>query len=117
MVHPKPAGPAREALYGYMIGRRTTRSAAEAGEQFEPFKARRGAERAGCAVPDADGAAALARRMGEIARNAPWQMTRMNLNTFARHGVFEEPGMTRADRGAAARCGGDRGERACSRTS
>ena len=25
----------------------------------------------------------------EIARNAPWQMTRMNLNTFARHGVFE----------------------------
>ena len=24
----------------------------------------------------------------EIARNAPWQATRMNLNTFARHGVF-----------------------------
>lgn len=24
----------------------------------------------------------------EIARNAGWQMTRMNLNTFARHGVF-----------------------------
>src|SRR3954469_1920615 len=30
-----------------------------------------------------------------IARNAPWQMTRMNLNTFARHGVFEAPGMTK----------------------
>jgi 60 kDa SS-A/Ro ribonucleoprotein len=28
-----------------------------------------------------------------IARCAPWQMTRMNLNTFARHGVFAEPGM------------------------
>jgi 60 kDa SS-A/Ro ribonucleoprotein len=25
----------------------------------------------------------------QIARNAPWQMTRMNLNTFARHGVFD----------------------------
>jgi 60 kDa SS-A/Ro ribonucleoprotein len=25
-----------------------------------------------------------------IARKAPWQMTRMNLNTFARHGVFED---------------------------
>ncbi len=24
----------------------------------------------------------------DIARNAPWQATRMNLNTFARHGVF-----------------------------
>jgi 60 kDa SS-A/Ro ribonucleoprotein len=29
-----------------------------------------------------------------IARRAPWQMTRMNLNTFARHGVFGEPGLT-----------------------
>ena len=28
-----------------------------------------------------------------IARRAPWQMTRMNLNTFARHGVFAQPGM------------------------
>ena len=27
----------------------------------------------------------------QIASNAPWQMTRMNLNTFARHGVFDEP--------------------------
>jgi 60 kDa SS-A/Ro ribonucleoprotein len=29
----------------------------------------------------------------EIARNANWTTTRMNLNTFARHGVFEEKGM------------------------
>ncbi len=29
----------------------------------------------------------------EIARNAPWQMTRMNLNTFARHGVFKDEAM------------------------
>jgi 60 kDa SS-A/Ro ribonucleoprotein len=28
-----------------------------------------------------------------IARRAPWQMTRMNLNTFARHGVFKQPGL------------------------
>ncbi len=28
-----------------------------------------------------------------IARHASWQMTRMNLNTFVRHRVFEEPGM------------------------
>jgi 60 kDa SS-A/Ro ribonucleoprotein len=30
----------------------------------------------------------------EIARRGRWQMTRMNLNTFARHGVFGQPGMT-----------------------
>ena len=29
-----------------------------------------------------------------IARTAPWQMTRMNLNTFARHGVFEDRQLT-----------------------
>jgi 60 kDa SS-A/Ro ribonucleoprotein len=28
----------------------------------------------------------------EVARNAPWQATRMNLNTFARHGVFGDDG-------------------------
>ena len=28
----------------------------------------------------------------DIARNAPWQATRMNLNTFARHGVFGDDG-------------------------
>ena len=29
----------------------------------------------------------------EIAARAPWQTTRMNLNTFARHGVFDRPEM------------------------
>jgi 60 kDa SS-A/Ro ribonucleoprotein len=29
------------------------------------------------------------REWTEIARNAAWQMTRMNLNTFQRHGVFQ----------------------------
>lgn len=30
----------------------------------------------------------------EIARNAPWFMTRMNLNTFARHNVFKDDAVT-----------------------
>lgn len=30
----------------------------------------------------------------EVARNAPWMMTRMNLNTFSRHGVFEDKEVT-----------------------
>src|SRR4029079_3977172 len=30
-----------------------------------------------------------------IARNAAWQMTRMNLATFARHGVFEDRALVR----------------------
>ena len=31
----------------------------------------------------------------QIARTASWQTTRMNLNTFARHGVFADPDLTR----------------------
>ena len=31
----------------------------------------------------------------DIATRAPWQMTRMNLNTFARHGVFEDSALAR----------------------
>ncbi|MFX7329340.1 RNA-binding protein, partial [Acinetobacter baumannii] len=30
----------------------------------------------------------------QIARQGSWQMVRQNLNTFARHGVFDLPGMT-----------------------
>lgn len=40
------------------------------------------------------------KQWGEIAANAPWQMTRMNLNTFERHGVFKDAALTQmiADR-------------------
>ena len=31
----------------------------------------------------------------EVARNAGWQMTRINLNTFARHGVFKDKAMVK----------------------
>src|SRR5262249_11717628 len=34
-----------------------------------------------------------AKDWANIARAASWQTTRMNLNTFARHGVFSEPGL------------------------
>lgn len=91
MVHPKPATPQREAFYGYMLGRPF-----EAGSlpklvtQFERFKAGEEGE-----IPDLPfmllSALPLSRKdWVSIARNASWQTTRMNLNTFARHGVFEE---------------------------
>ena len=36
-----------------------------------------------------------ATQWAEIAKNGSWQMLRMNLNTFLRHGVFEIKGMTK----------------------
>jgi 60 kDa SS-A/Ro ribonucleoprotein len=95
MVHPRPGSRAREALYGYLMGRDVARDALPPlVQQFEAFKA---GDR--LVVPDVPfqmlTAAGLGRREWcEIARRASWQTTRMNLNTFARHEVFDEPGMT-----------------------
>ena len=95
MVHPKPGSREREALYGYLMGRVVAREALPAlVQQFEAFKA--GDRRV---VPDVPfqmlAAAGLGRREWcDVARRGSWQMTRMNLNTFARHGVFEEPQIT-----------------------
>jgi 60 kDa SS-A/Ro ribonucleoprotein len=95
MVHPKPHDAEREALYGYLVGRRVDSARLPAlVREFEAFKA---GDRAH--VPDVPFQMLTALDLGTaewtaIARRAPWQMTRMNLNTFARHGVFAQPGLT-----------------------
>jgi 60 kDa SS-A/Ro ribonucleoprotein len=94
MVHPKPIGPKREAFYGYMIGRSYDANALpKLVMQFEKFKAGEALN-----VPDLPfmllSALPLSQKdWVEIAKNAGWQTTRMNLNTFARHGVFETDGL------------------------
>ena len=94
MVHPKPAGKAREALFGYLIGRPyNAADLPEVVRQYEAFKS--GASKV---VPDVPfqmltSLPLSAEDWKEIARKAPWQMTRMNLNTFARHGVFDGAAM------------------------
>jgi 60 kDa SS-A/Ro ribonucleoprotein len=101
MVHPKPKDAEREALFGYFIGRDIVADKLpEIVKQFERFKAGDSAE-----VPNVPFQMLTALPLGtkewtEIARNAPWQMTRMNLNTFQRHGVFADEVMVKtiADR-------------------
>ena len=102
MVHPKPVDPAREALFGYFIGREYAADALpEIARAFEAFKQELGEKHAGGVrtVPDVPFQMLTALELGTaewtaIARRAPWQMTRMNLNTFSRHGVFGQEGMT-----------------------
>ena len=103
MVHPKPNDAVREALFGYFIGREFVFDALPAvARQFEAFKKELREKQAGgvrAEVPDVPFQMLTALELGTsewtaIARRAPWQMTRMNLNTFARHGVFGQPGMT-----------------------
>jgi 60 kDa SS-A/Ro ribonucleoprotein len=94
MVHPKPGGPQRAAFYGYMLGRPHQANALpKLVVQFEQFKAGQAAD-----VPDLPFTMLSALPLSQkdwaaIARNASWQTTRMNLNTFARHGVFEDAGL------------------------
>ena len=95
MVHPRPKDAAHAALFGYFINR--TKQSDELPElvrAFEAFKKDRSGE-----VPDVPFQMLTALELGTpewtaIASRAPWQMTRMNLNTFARHGVFKQKGMT-----------------------
>ena len=91
MVHPRPANPSREALYGYLLGREHQKDLLPAiVREFEAWK-----KKPANAVPDVPFQMLTAQPLitdqwKAIARRAPWQMTRMNLNTFARHGVFED---------------------------
>jgi len=91
MVHPKPTDAEREALFGYLIGREIRfDNLPDVVREYELFKAGESKK-----VPDVPFQMLTALPLGtaewtEIARKAPWQMTRMNLNTFQRHGVFSD---------------------------
>ena len=92
MVHPRPVTESRKALYGYLIGREAEAAAMPAlVREFEAFKA--GAREVLPAVPFQMLTALElgAEEWTAIARKASWQMTRMNLNTFVRHRVFDQP--------------------------
>ncbi len=95
MVHPKPADATREAFYGYMLGRRHNEQALpELVLQYEAFRAGKPVD-----APDLpfQMLTDLPLSLGDwvaIASRASWQTTRMNLNTFARKGAFEVPGVT-----------------------
>jgi 60 kDa SS-A/Ro ribonucleoprotein len=90
MVHPKPATEQRRALYGYLIGRAHDVERLPAlVRDFEAFKAGATLEVPQVPFQMLTGLPISREDWKEIARSAPWQMTRMNLNTFARHGVFE----------------------------
>lgn len=95
MVHPKPANKSREALFGYIIGKDyDEKLLPEELRKFEAFKAGRTKE-----IPNVPFQMLTALDLdqtawSEIARNAGWQMLRMNLNSFSRHKVFEDEELT-----------------------
>jgi 60 kDa SS-A/Ro ribonucleoprotein len=92
MVHPKPATESRKALYAYLIGREY--DAAKLTPLVVEYEAFKGTHADSAPIPDVPMEMLTALPLSTeqwkaIARKASWQSTRMNLNTFARHGVLE----------------------------
>jgi len=94
MVHPKPKDAEREALYGYFIGRDIDADKLpEIVKAFERFKNGDASEVPAVPFQMLTALPISTNEWTAIARNAAWQMTRMNLNTFQRHGVFQDAEM------------------------
>ena len=96
LAHPKPATASRAALYGYLIGRALDSEALpQLVRDFERCKTEKIRD-----IPDVPfrlltGLPLSSADWKQIAKHGGWTMTRMNLNTFARHGVFESRSATR----------------------
>lgn len=101
LSHIKPNGKTRENFHNYLMGREyAVELLPERIRNYEAFK--KGEYKETPQVPfDFLTSLTLSdEQWKDIARNAPWNMTRMNLNTFARHNVLKDKELVRliADR-------------------
>ncbi|MEJ2619381.1 MAG: TROVE domain-containing protein [Candidatus Thiodiazotropha sp.] len=93
MVHPKPAEGWRSAFFAWLIGKPyDTASLPAAVHSFERYK------REGGKLPKVPFQMLTSLPLTEshwatLAQRGGWQMVRMNLNSFQRHGVFKQPKM------------------------
>ncbi len=95
MVHPQPASAEQRAMYGYLIGK--PHDLEKLPQQVRLFEAWKRGEGTG-EIPSVPSRMLAGLPLGTaewtaIARNARWHETRMNLNTFRRHGVFDDEAM------------------------
>lgn len=96
MTHPSPENDKRAAFYGYLLDKEhNAKNLPEIVKKFEAYKKDKSGE-----VPDVDFRMLTSLELGksewtEIARKANWHTARMNLNTFKRHGVFENDVVTK----------------------
>ncbi|WP_394777518.1 RNA-binding protein [Undibacterium sp.] len=97
MVHPNPAEVWREAFFAWLIGKAYNADALPPVlKAFEAYKLDRSLPLPKVPFQMLTALELSDQAWAEIALQGGWQMVRMNLNTFARHGVFQLPGMTEA---------------------
>ena len=96
MVHPKPREAWRAAWFAWLIGKPYERAALPPlTRTFEDYKSERSGK-----LPDVPFQLLTALELDtaawtQIARNGSWQQVRQSLNTFARHGVFQNDRIVR----------------------
>ena len=96
MVHPKPREAWRAAWFAWLIGKPYERAALPPlTRAFEDYKAQRSGK-----LPDVPFQLLTALELdtaawAQIAHNGSWQQVRQSLNTFARHGVFNNERIVR----------------------
>jgi 60 kDa SS-A/Ro ribonucleoprotein len=93
MTHPKGADAERQGLFAWILGRDLPEGAVLP-ETLTQLSAWRAGDHT--VTPKVEfrlltGSALPEPVWKDIARNAPWHMARMNLNTFTRHGVWKDP--------------------------
>ncbi len=94
MVHPTPQAAWREAFFAWLIGKEYKRDALPAAlAAFEAYKADPAQPIPEVPFQMLTALPMNAQAWAQIARHGGWQMVRMNLNTFARHGVYDLAGM------------------------
>jgi len=94
MVHPKPSEAWREAFFAWLIGKPFNAEALP--EELKAFMAYQADQNQRVPQVPFQMLTSLdlsSQAWAQIARQSGWHMVRMNLNTFARNGVFEVPGM------------------------
>lgn len=97
MVHPKPAEAWRAAWFAWLIGKPHDEAALPPATQaFERFKRDATGEPPDVPFQMLTSLGMTPAQWAQVARAGSWQMVRQNLNTFGRHGVFEQPGMAKA---------------------
>ncbi len=93
MVHPKPAEAWRSAFFAWLIGKPyDVASLPGPVHSFERFK-REGGKLPKVPFQMLTSLPLTASHWATLAKRGGWQMVRMNLNSFQRHGVFKEPKM------------------------
>lgn len=103
MVHPKPQTRSQAALFSWVIGKDNPEDWAvmpEIVQQLRDFRNDPTAVQPNVPFELLTSTPLTPRHWKQIANNAGWQMLRMNLNTFLRNQVFEDPEMVQriADR-------------------